>query len=52
MKSDPSLEKLIGRAINYHDLEEVLSNGSSCVLLKRRLLKKILESLKEQEKGF
>ena len=32
--------KLIGRAINLHDLEETFSNGSSCILLKRRLLRK------------
>ena len=32
--------KLIGRAINLHDLEETFSNGSSCILLKRRLLGK------------
>ena len=41
--------KLIGRAINLHDLEETFSNGSSCILLKRRLLgkeKKKIESLK------
>ena len=42
---------MIGRAINHHDLEEVLSNGSSCVLLKIRLLKKKkMESLKEPKK--
>ena len=38
---------MIGRAINHHDFEKVLSNGSSCILLKRRVLKeKNLEFLK------
>ena len=36
---------MIGGAINHHDLEEVLSNGSSCIL-EKKAFEKILESLK------
>ena len=31
---------MIDKAINHHDLEEALSNGSSYILLKRRVLKR------------